>query len=60
MSKRYVVVGTDEDGDTGSWNDRFADWCAPWAVYDTETEEYPMTGIRWKWLARFCAWAHNR
>jgi hypothetical protein len=53
---RYVIVGTNKDGELGSWNDMDSEtWRAPWGIYDTEFEEFVSTGYRWKWLARFAA-----
>lgn len=61
MSKRYVIVGTDADGDLGSWDDMDSEsWRAPWGVYDTELEEFTVTNIPFKWLARFVRWLEKR
>lgn len=59
-SRRYIIVGTNKDGHTGSWDDLDSDtWRAPYAIYDTHLEMLGTARFRWKWQARLLAWLEN-
>lgn len=49
---RFIVVGTNKDGNIGAWDDMDSEtWTAPWGVYDTEIEAFFPYSVGWRWIA---------